>query len=222
MGKTTRVVAGLVMLVLAHGGVVAQPPPPPPLPPPPPGGGGGPAPAAGPMPERWIGVGLVMIPSGTLTFEGGGMEASESMATAFGAELLATRQFAPNLNFVAAPRFLTGIKGAEATESATQLDLRLGLSYSQAIQPNLIVFGYGVTGFSMIFPPFDEGEETFTPGGLLIGFGGGGGFLVGPRTMLYGSLGYQLGFQSTSIQGMDVTLKDDLLDFTFGILAGLG
>lgn len=219
MGKTTRVVAVVATLLIGHGLAAAQPPPPP-LPPPPPGGGG-PAPATGPTPTRWIGAGLVIAPVGTLSLEAGGMEQSESMATALGAEIVATREIGSNLSFVVAPRFLTNIRGAEATESATQMDLRLGLSFGQPIAPNIYAFGFGLAGYSIIFPPSDEGEESYTPQGLIIGFGGGAGFLLSPKMMAVASLGYQLGFQATTIQGMDVTLKDNLLDFTVGIMAGL-
>lgn len=162
----------------------------------------------------------MLIPSGTLSFEGGGMEASESIAQAYGFEISASRQITPNVTWIVAPRVLANIKAEDGTESATQLDLRLGLTFGAPVAPQIYAFGYGLAGYSMIFPP-DEGGESYTPQGLILTGGAGAGYLVGPRMMLVGSLGYQLGFQKATIQGTSVTLKDNLLDFTIGIMAGL-
>lgn len=148
------------------------------------------------------------------------MEVSESMASAYGFEISASRQVTPNVAWIVAPRVLANIKGEEGTESATQLDLRLGLTFGAPVAPLIYAFGYGLAGYSMIFPP-DEGGESYTPQGLIVAGGAGAGYLVGPRMMLVGSFGYQIGFQKANIQGQSVTLKDDLLDFTVGIMAGL-
>jgi hypothetical protein len=194
------------------------PPPPPPLP-------GGPEPATTePIPSRWMGLGLVLIPSGSLKYDAGGQSDSTGIASAYGIELTATRTFASGIQLVVAPRFLSGIKASEdaGDEAANQLDLRFGLGYSLPLSPGLYGNGVVGTGWSMIFPPDEIDGESYTPMGPVLGFGAGVTYILGPKLAINAGLGYQIGFHKVTIRGVTGTLSDDLFDLTVRLMFATG
>jgi hypothetical protein len=172
-----------------------------------------------------MGVGFVLIPSGSLKAEANGQSDSTGISSAYGIELAAVRTFASGFQLVVTPRFLSGIKASDAsdgTEAANQLDLRVGLGYSMPLSPGL--YGNGVVGggWSMIFPPDEINGESYTPMGPIIAFGAGVTYLIGPRMALNASLGYQIGFHKVTINGVTGTLSDDLVDLTVRIMFATG
>ena len=221
-GTHTAVVVCSLFGMLVGVAHAQAPPPPPPPPPPPLPGGPGPAATTEPIPSRWMGLGFALIPSGTLKAEANGQSDSTGMASAYGIELTANRFFDSGFALVVAPRFLSGIKASDATESANQLDLRIGLGYAIPLSPGLSGMGVVGGGWSMIFPPDDGSGESYTPMGPILGFGAGVSYLIAPRMALNASLGYQVGFHKVTINGVTGTLSDDLIDMTVRIMFATG
>jgi hypothetical protein len=88
------------------------------------------------------------------------------------------------------------------------------------VAPKLDLFGFVSPGYSILSLP-DSADELDSPTGLVLGFGGGAKYAVTPTLSVVGELGYQLGFQGTSVEGQDIDLKTDLLHIGVGIQAAL-
>jgi outer membrane autotransporter protein len=75
-------------------------------------------------------------------------------------------------------------------------------------------------GYSYLFLPNQvDGQDS--PSGVTFGLGLGAAFRVAPKVSLTAELGYQFGFQSTTIAGVDVDLKTNFLHLAGGILVDL-
>jgi hypothetical protein len=182
-----------------------------------------------PPPKQWIGMGAVIVPSGTLTIGDPGGSQDLRMAVAYGAEVviertILERTFVPSLSWMLAPRILTNVRASESAldppDSWRQLDLRLGVRTSAPLRPNVELFGYAAAGYSIVIVPNGETEAS-DPQGLLLAAGLGVGYRWSRSAMARLSLGYQYGFQKTTYMDIDYTYKDRLLDVTVGILAAL-
>ena len=177
--------------------------------------------SAAPESTVWLGGGLGLSPTGTLKAEipAANFMISGDTATAYGISGLFEARVTPNISIGFAPNLIFNVKGADETDSATEIDLPLRLAAGADVAPSVRLYGFASPGYSILFPP--DGGDVGNPSGFMIGFGGGAGFLVAPNVMVTGELGYQLRFLSATPRGVEVTYKSNYLTLGLGIVAGL-
>jgi outer membrane protein with beta-barrel domain len=179
-------------------------------------------PAAGP--KVWIGGHLGLSPIGTLKAEVMGTSNSTDAATAFEIGGRLEFQVAPQVSIGVAPAILFGVKGKDASDSASQLDLPLRIAVGGEVAPQIRLYGFAAPGYSILFPPSSGTGNSDHPSGFMIGFGGGIGFRLAPNFTLAGELGYQFRFwsESATVLGtsIDVSAQDNFLTFSLAAMAG--
>jgi len=153
------------------------------------------------------------LPSGEIALEGnlGPIRGSTDVDTeaAYGVALVAEYPVHRYLTVGLAPRFLFNVKGEDADEGGTQLDLPVRVTGRFPVGRKAAVFGFVAPGFSIVFPG-DWPEDADKPAGFVLGFGGGAAFQVSPTLAVVGELGYTKGYQG----GTDETLIGDA-EWTF-------
>jgi hypothetical protein len=167
-----------------------------------------------------LGLTLVPMPFGSLTlastiYPGVSVSGSVDAKVAFGImpsfDYLLTRYFfvgvAPQLTFDVKPQNATG-------DAARELDLLIRLGANAPIADTIQLYGYIAPGYSVVMlPHLDDGT------GFCLGFHGGAMFDLTPKAYLAAELGYQFGYQSTSILGQSVDTKTNY--FHLGLGAGV-
>jgi hypothetical protein len=175
--------------------------------------------------KLWLGGHLGLSPIGTLKAETLGTSASVDAATAFEIGGRAEYQITPLLSIGFAPSIILNVKGKDADNSASQLDLPLRLAVGGEVAPKLRLYGFAAPGYTILFPPSSSSGNTTHPSGFMIGFGGGVGFRVAPRFSVNGELGYQFRFLSETemvgSQSVDASAQFNYLTFTVAAVAGL-
>jgi hypothetical protein len=182
-----------------------------------------PAPAAAPAADDSrpkLGAELAIMPVGSLGASIGNMSTRVDSATAMG--LGATVRFPLNSIFALdlAPRLVFNVKGSDADNSATELDVRARLSAGGEAAPGVRVYAAVAPGYSALFLPDSSGDSS-TPTGFILGFAAGTAIKVAPGIAVTGEIGYQLGFQSVSIQNTDVGLDTRFFTLSGGVLFDL-
>jgi hypothetical protein len=158
-----------------------------------------------------------LMPAGTLKLAARGNTASFDAATAFAFGGTFAYDLAPNFSIGAAPQLIINVKSKDDTTSAKQLDLLARATAHLPTGDGLELYGFAAPGFSMIFLP----EDDETPSGFLLGFGAGVAYAMSPTLTFTAELGYQLGFQSTTIQGVNVDVQSDYLHLGVGLRSAL-
>jgi hypothetical protein len=173
----------------------------------------------------WLGGQLGLSPIGTLKAEALGTSISSDAATAFEVGGRAEFQVTPLLSIGFAPSILLNVKGKDADNSGSQLDLPLRLAVGGVVAPQIRLYGFAAPGYTILFPPSSSSGNTNHPSGFMIGFGGGVGFRVAPRFSLNGELGYQFRFLSETDmvggQSVDASAQFNYLTFMVAAVAGL-
>ena len=166
-----------------------------------------------------------LLPTGTISGSIGGFSGSTDANTAYGVGLTLENQVNELVSIGLAPRFLFGVKGANDTgDSSNQIDIRARVAAGHDLIPKLRVYGFGEPGYSIIFPPSNNGNgPSVHPNGFVIAAGGGLSFELSPTVRAMFELGYQWGFQSWSYSNGGITangdLKDNFLSLGFGLSA---
>jgi len=159
---------------------------------------------------------LVPMPFlGKLKASAGGQSTEADAAFAFGIAPIFDYNITSMFFIGASPTYTFNVKGKDATDSAKELDLLLRVGANFPAADKLTVYGYLSPGYSIIqLPSSSSGVDN--PAGLVLGFHAGAQFDVAPTFFLQGQLGYQIGFQKTSVGGMDVDLKTSYLQIGLG------
>lgn len=179
------------------------------------------------QPGARFGAEIALLPSGSLSAAANNQTISVDTATAVG--LGAIVQFPLNDIFTIdiAPRLLFNVKGTNDTDSATELDLRARLTAGGYVAPSVRLYAAAAPGYSIIFPPDTSGGgiEMSNPKGFTVGLAAGAAFAVQPRMQLTTEVGYQFGFQSTTVTSgstsVDADLKSNYLHLAVGMLFDL-
>jgi hypothetical protein len=177
---------------------------------------------AGPAeePQGRIGAELALLPVGSLKASEGAATLSTDTAVAMGIGAVLQHPIDHTFTVELAPRVLFNVKGNHADESATELDVRVRVTAGGYVAPEIRLYGALEPGYSYLFMPRAM-DDTSSPNGLTAGFAVGAAFKAAPKTMVTTELGYQLGFQSTRILGMDVDLRSSFLHVAVGVLFDL-
>ena len=156
-----------------------------------------------------------LIPVGTLAFEGGGIDTSESTDLAYGIGAQVDYWVNEQISVGFAPRFVLNLRPDSETESATQLDLAVRAQYNHPVNDQVKAFGFLAPGYSILSLPEEAGD--LSPKGLIIGLGAGVRYGVNDKLFVQGEAGYTLGFQGGTEQGVDYTFKSNLLHLGVGL-----
>jgi hypothetical protein len=171
--------------------------------------------AEAPAKKLRVGAQLELVPAGTLKAEGGGKSISSDTAFAYGVGGTFDLDLTPNFSIGVAPRLVLTLKGDEPGDKAgKELDLRARAMLHLPVADKLTAYGYVAPGYSFIFLP--SGATADDPAGLVLGFGAGASYDVAPNLFVSAELGYQLGFQSTSVAGETLDLNSNLFSVSCG------
>jgi len=153
-----------------------------------------------------------VVPVGTLSTEIAGTPLAVDASTAYGVSAVLDLFASPVLAIGAAPRFVWGLHGPDAMNSATELDLVLRASLGTPAGDGLTIQVYGDAGWSWVFSPNDVLSS-----GLAFGVGAVASYAIGDSNFVRLDLGYQLGRQRASVGGVDVDASSDLLHVGLGV-----
>jgi len=209
------------ILALAIPAVVraqGAPPPPPPLP----GGSGTSAAAAPGAGAVWAGGSFGILPQGSFSVGNGmGGTVSSDLATAYALDAVIEYQLTSLIAVGVMPRYVFNVIASDATvDSGSMLDLRARVAVGLEVAPRIRAYGFGAVGYAIVFPP--SSAMTSNPSGLTVTGGAGGSYAVNPRLRFFGEAGYELGFQSTSTNGMSTDTRANYLEIDIGIQAAFG
>jgi hypothetical protein len=174
-----------------------------------------------------IGGELALLPLGTLTVETGSEKASFDSEVTLGVGGVLQIPLNEIFTIDFAPRIVFNVKSENDTDSATELDLRVRLTAGGHVAPNTRLYAALQPGYSFVFLPIDPpaGVEMSTPSGLTFGLSAGAVFRVSPGVHVTTEVGYQFGFQSTTLsaasQAVDVDLTTSFLHLAGGVLLDL-
>ena len=162
-----------------------------------------------------FGAELELAPAGTLvTSNGNNASTSTDLTNAVGVGVSALYAFTPNLAAGVAPRFLTHIKGADATNSDTSnfFDLRAMIEGRFPVASQIHILVYGALGYGIVDLPGGASSgfvTTSNPSGATLSFAAGAAFTVAPNTAITAMLGYEVGFESATVTVLGFTGSGD-------------
>jgi DNA gyrase inhibitor GyrI len=150
----------------------------------------------GPPTTPLLGVAFDMFPVGTLSTSAN----SSDTVFAVGVSAFVDYSLSPWLAFGVSPQVIFRVKpDGLVDESAKELDLRGRLTARLPLSPKVRVFGRLSPGYSVIVLPSFPGLDRPNPAGLVMDVSVGAEVAVLPRLFIVSGLGYQMGFQSTSV-----------------------
>jgi hypothetical protein len=174
-----------------------------------------------------IGGELALLPLGTLSVQVGSDKSSFDSKVTLGVGGVLQIPLNEILTIDFAPRIVFNVKSDDDTDSATELDLRARLTAGGHVAPNTRLYAALEPGYSFLFLPTDPpaGVEMSTPSGLTFGVAAGAMFRVSRGVHLTTEIGYQFGFQGTTVsaagQSVDLDLTTSFLHFAGGVLLDL-
>jgi hypothetical protein len=174
-----------------------------------------------------IGGELALLPIGKLTVQSAAAKVSfdSELTLGVGGVLQIPLNDVFTIDF--APRIVFNVKSEQDTDSATELDLRARLTAGGNVAPSTRLYVALQPGYSFLFLPTDPpaGAEMSTPSGLTLGIAAGAMFRVSPGVHITSEIGYQFGFQSTTVsapgQSVDLDVTASFLHFAGGLLLDL-
>lgn len=100
-----------------------------------------------------------------------------------------------------APQFLLNVKGDNDNGDAGKaLDLQLRLGGHAPVADRVHLYGFLSPGYSIIFPPTGDNK----PKGFVLGVTVGGMYALNEKLFAVADIGYQLGYQQYTTQGVDI------------------
>jgi hypothetical protein len=174
-----------------------------------------------------IGAELALLPLGTLTVESGSEKASFDSVVTLGVGGVLQIPLSEVFTIDFAPRVVFNVKSENDTDSATELDLRVRLTAGGYVAPSTRLYAALQPGYSFVFLPIDPpaGVEMSTPSGLILGVAAGAVFRVSPGVHLTTEVGYQFGFQGSTLsaagQSVDLDVRASFLHLAGGVLLDL-
>jgi hypothetical protein len=170
-------------------------------------------PAPGPI---RLGLTLVPAPYGVLRSGPPGAEFSVASELAFAVMPLVDVSLARHLFVGFAPSYTFHVKAqGGARDPASELDLLLRIGAEAAATERLQIYGYLSPGYAFMFGlPGDVGAR-----GPVIGLHAGGRLDLTPAFFVNAEVGYQMGFQSATTNGVDAEWHASF--FQIGLGAGV-
>jgi hypothetical protein len=173
---------------------------------------------AAPLPfgQTLLGVAFELFPVGTIN----GGNSVDADVTAALAPFLDV-PLSPGVALGVSPQFLFKVKASGDTQSATEYDLRARLTLREPVAPNARVFARLSPGYSIVSLPSGAlPAGASDPSGFVVDFSFGTEAMLWPDTTLVVDVGYQLGFQGTSVDGQEVDYRTRFLHVGFGLALG--
>ncbi|HPH68051.1 MAG TPA: outer membrane beta-barrel protein [Kofleriaceae bacterium] len=178
-----------------------------------------------------VGVDLELAPSGSITTQFGSSRSTTDAAASYGIGGLFDVGVSRYLSVGFAPRYLLNVKTSDSqnnpggsNDTATELDLRARIAAHIPIANKLQGYGYVSPGYSIIFAPSNSNSSD-NPAGLSLGFGGGVAYQINPTLALTGELGYQVGYQSVTVDVLgiksDIDFETRYLHFGVGLVMAI-
>jgi Outer membrane protein beta-barrel domain len=179
-----------------------------------------------------VGVDLQLAPTGTITSSLGNLESSNDAAASYGIGGLVDFGVSGNISVGFAPRYLLNVRAANSQNdpngndnTATELDLRFRVAYHVAVARKVQAYGFVAPGYSVVFAPKNANNDNYNPKGLIIGLGGGALYALRPNLALTGEIGYQVGYQATTVNVLgiksDVSYETEYLHLSVGLAFAL-
>jgi hypothetical protein len=186
---------------------------------------------APPAPERRpgvrIGAELALLPVGKLTAETDSDKASFDSVVTLGVGGVLQIPLGNVFTIDFAPRIVFNVKSEDDTDSATELDLRARLTAGGYVAPKARLYAALEPGYSFLFLPIDPppGVEMSDPSGFTFGIAAGAAFRVSRGVHLTTEIGYQFGFQGSTVkalgQSVDIDVTASFLHLAGGVLFDL-
>jgi len=172
---------------------------------------------AGAATKMRVGLNVVPMPFGTLKASFGGLSGSSDTKFAIGAHAFFDYLFTPNLFGGLGVQYTFNLKSKDqdSGDASKELDIMLRLGGGGYVADKLQLYGYVSPGYSIVMLPSDAGGVD-NPKGFIVGFHAGAMYDVTPGAFLNLEIGYQLGFQSTSVLGTSVDFKSNLAQIGVG------
>jgi hypothetical protein len=121
---------------------------------------------------------------------------------------------APNVSLGLSPQFIFGVKGSAASDSATEYDLRARLTGRYPLSPSARTYLRFSPGYSLIsLPGGSSSGGGSNPTGLSLDFAVGAEVELLPKLVLVVDLGYQFGFQSSTVSDAGSISDGSKVDF---------
>ncbi|HJX64960.1 MAG TPA: outer membrane beta-barrel protein [Polyangia bacterium] len=190
-----------------------------------------PAPAPAPAPEAapvaaseskfQVGVAFLPILLGKYKMSGGGMNESQDLKFAYGFGITAGYTVIPGLSVGLAPQLILGLKPDVAgapSDSATELDIMARIAYAYHVIPALAIYAEVMPGYSIIMIPdsWKGGVSMDSAKGFVFAGGVGAAYDINEMFFVNLAVGYQIGFQSTSVMSTSVDMKTSALRIAVG------
>jgi len=166
--------------------------------------------------------GVEVLPSGSIDTEWQGINGSADTDSAFAINAVIDTDLHPNFAIGFAPHVIFGVKGENDNgDGSTELDLMVRGTGQFPVTPRVRVYGYIAPGYSIVFLA-DKPDAVDNPAGFVLGFGGGAAFRFGRKAFVTGELGYQIGYQGTTLHAFGLSTDVDAATSYFHLGAGIG
>ncbi len=170
-----------------------------------------------------LGAMFELLPVGSLRGSARGMTVTEDALVTVALAPFVDVPISPWFEVGASPQFVFKVKAIGDTGSATEYDLRARLTVRDPITPTSRMFFRFSPGYSIISPPSGVlPDGTSNPAGPWLDFAIGSEVTVAPGQVLVVDLGYQLGFQGTTLpDGTNVDYRTQFVHLGVGMALGL-
>lgn len=180
------------------------------------------APPASEQGRFLLGVAFELFPAGTLSSKlqasSGDQDAELTAGVAPFFDAPITRWLALGVS----PQVVFNVKAPGATQSWTEYDLRARVTVLDPISSSSRLYARVSPGYSILSPPSGAlPSQVSDPTGLVVDVAVGAQTPLGPHGLMEIDIGYQLGFQGTTIDDQDVDNRTRFLHIGFGIALGL-
>jgi uncharacterized protein YgiM (DUF1202 family) len=170
-----------------------------------------------------------LLPVGRLSAGPTGNASSTDAASAVAIAPFLDVPLAPYVSLGISPQFIFGVKGSSASDSATEYDLRARLTGRYPLSPSARTYLRFSPGYSLIsLPGSSSSGGGSNPTGLSLDFAVGAEVELLPKLVLVVDLGYQFGFQSSTVgdatslsYGATVDFQTSYLHLGAGLAVGL-
>jgi hypothetical protein len=169
-----------------------------------------------------LGLAFELLPAGTFTTNAQGKSVDvDTDATAALAPFLDV-PVTPWLALGVSPQFIFNVKGRADTQSGTEYDIRARVTVRDPIGANGRLYARLSPGYSILSTPSGTLPANVSdPAGLAVDFSVGAETPIGAHATLVLDIGYQLGFQGTSVNGKDIESRTRFLHVGMGFALDL-
>ena len=163
-----------------------------------------------------LGLALLGMPLGKLSVSAAGTTQDMDAAFAYGVGLSINYAVIPGLTVGFAPQAIFNVKEKDGSGGADkEFDLMLRVAYAYTIAPKIALYAEVLPGYSIISLA-DAPSGTSSPKGLVVAGGIGAAMDITDQIFVNLGIGYQMGFQKTTYQGIDVDMKTKFVRIALG------